>query len=120
MRLMLLLVFCSVATFAAEYKGKWASAYSGNGGEIRLKVESDSDVVFTIQGSEVKAKVARSVVEGNAVELEFHFTIEGNELKSVYKATKSDGKLTGKYVTSTRGGEGSPVDGGTIDVAETN
>jgi hypothetical protein len=116
---MCVLVFCSAFALAVEYKGKWTSAHSGGSGEIRLKLDPDSDVVFTYQGSEVKAKVAKSSIEGAAVELEFHFRIDGNELKSVYKATKSDGKLTGKYVTSVRG-EGTPVDGGSIDVAESN
>lgn len=119
MRWLALLLCCTFVTFAAEYKGKWTSAYSGNGGTIRLKLEPESDVVFTYAGSDVKAKVARSSVEGNAVEVEFHFSIDGNDLKSVYKATNADGKLTGKYVTSVRG-EGSPVDGGTIEVTEGN
>src|SRR5688572_22770023 len=108
MRVFVLLLICSVLAVAGEYKGKWTSAHSGNGGDIRFKLESDAEVVFTIQGSEVKAKLARSSVEGDVVEIEFHFTIDGNALKSVYKATKADGKLTGKYVTSVRG-EGTPV-----------
>jgi hypothetical protein len=117
MRALILLLSLCTALVAAEYKGTWRSAYSEGSGEIRLSLQPESNVVFTFGGTEVKAKLARASVEGSAVELEFHFTIDGNDLKSVYKATKSDRKLSGKYVTSTRS-NGEPVDGGSIEVTE--
>jgi hypothetical protein len=116
--LALLLLSCLLST-AAEYKGKWTSSRSGDSGDIRMSLESGSVVVFTWQGGEVKAKVARSSSEGNAIEIAFHFTIDGDELESVFKGIRENGRLAGKYVTSVRA-DGTPVDGGSIEVNEAN
>lgn len=117
MRSILMLIALCAAAHAVEYKGKWASGHSGDNGEIRVKLETDGEATFTHEGREIKAKLVKSTSEGDSMELEFHFTLDGTNLTSVWKATRSDGKLTAKYVTSVRG-EASPVDGGTIEMIE--
>lgn len=123
-KLILLLLFSSLALAAAspagKYSGSWTGATSDGGIKIELIKPSgadwDANVSFTMGGQEVKCKTASVKVDGSKLELVYDFTLGADlQLRSTATGTIDGEKMEGAYTT--RSSDGNTVDQGTWKVA---
>jgi hypothetical protein len=123
-KLILLLLFTSLALAAAgpagKYSGTWAGATSDGGIKIELLKPSsgnwDANVSFTMGGQEVKCKTASVKVDGSKLELVYDFNLGADiQLRSTVTGTIDGEKMEGAYTT--RSGDGNTVDQGTWKVS---
>jgi hypothetical protein len=123
-KLILLLLFSSLALAAAspagKYSGTWTGATSDGGIKIELLKPAsgdwDANVSFTMGGQEVKCKTASVKVDGSKVELVYDFNLGADiQLRSTVTGTINGEKMEGAYTT--RSGDGNTVDQGTWKVA---
>jgi hypothetical protein len=102
------------ADAASAWKGKWSSENSGNSGDIQIALKPEPRVSFTLSGQEVPCTVVSSKSDGENVEIAYDFNLQGYKLRSSLKGTVKDGKLQGKYTTTTVE-DGSAVDSGSFE-----
>ena len=123
-KLILLLLFSSLALAATgpagKYSGTWTGATSDGGIKIELTKPAsgdwDANVSFTMGGQEVKCKTASVKVDGSKLELVYDFNLGADiQLRSTVTGTINGEKMEGAYTT--RSGDGNTVDQGTWKVA---
>lgn len=112
MRLFCVWILLAAAALAAEgeFAGKWSSAETGSGGDLRIVLAGEGSLTFTFEGQEVRSKVeqVRFEKDSGKFTMRYRFQLGDVELVSVAEGTVKDSKIEGRYQTS------SP-DGGTVD-----
>ena len=109
----------SVGTYKGKYEGS-----SGASGDFRVGLskageEWKGDVLFTLNGQEVKCKVTTIQVNGAKLKMVYSFDLQGTILESQIDGELSGGTLAGKYRTQVSG-DGSTVDEGTFSTKAGN
>jgi len=110
------------ALAAGKYAGKWEG--SSASGEFRMTLTSTSegkwsaDIVFTLQGQEVKCTVKSLTVAGSKLKAVYSFDLQGYDLESTIEGELSGNQLGGKYTT--HAGDGTQVDEGTWQTTATS
>jgi hypothetical protein len=106
----LLLLFGLTLT-AAGVEGSYSGDWSGGAaaGELRLTLtrsgeEWKCEAVFTLGGQEVPTTQRRVSVDGDKVEIEYDFDLQGNKLTSTLTGQLDGQTLSGKYQTKDSGG----------------
>jgi len=117
-----LLVLLSLTLSAAELEGRYTGDWTGGAaaGDLRLTLsrageEWKAEAVFTLGGQEVATIMKRVKVDGDKVEVEYEFDLQGNKLKSTLTGKLDGQTLSGKYNTVDSGG--GAVDEGSWKVA---
>jgi len=122
---LLLAVFAGFAAdpdLAGRYAGEWKSGASGNGGAIRLTLESaaggtwKSEVTFSLDGGDVKTTMREVKVQGAKIELAYDFDVAGLTARSRIKGEWDGKEFRGQYETTTVDGS-QKVDAGTWNAA---
>jgi hypothetical protein len=108
-------VLAAAQGMAGQWAGEWSGA-AGGSGQLRLKLEQSggawkAEASFTLGDAEVKTEMKSVKVDGDALELEYEFDLQGNKLKSKLTGKRDGASLSGKYETTTVP-DGSPVDNG--------
>jgi len=101
------LLALSITAFAADspFQGKWSSTRSENGGDLRLTLEKNPSLTFTLGGEEIKTTIVSSKLSESAAgqdrkfTIEYRFTIADTRMISLASGTIKDGKMEGKYET---------------------
>lgn len=101
---------------AGVWNGKWSSSQNENGGEIRITLEPEAQVVFTLSGREVKTKIASQKKDGSSFSLEYDFDLEGYRLRSSLTGKIQGEAAEGTYRTKSLD-DASAVDSGTFQVS---
>jgi hypothetical protein len=96
--------------------GKWSSSQNGRGRAIRIKVESEADVVFTSNDSEIRTKIASQKVEESSFISDDGFDLSSYRLRSSLSDVISSDSAQGTYRTKLLVG-GEPVDPGTFSAS---
>jgi len=110
------------ALAAGKFEGKWEG--SSASGDFRMTLTSASegkwsaDIVFTLQGQEVKCTVKSLTVAGSKLKAVYAFELQGYDLESTIEGELSGNKLGGKYTT--QAGDGTQVDEGTWQTTSTS
>lgn len=101
---LLLLLACSLpaSDLAGRYTGDWSGG--GAAGDMRLTLsrsgeEWKCEVVFTLGGAEVPTKMKRVKIDGDKVEIEYEFDLQGTRLISTLTGQLEGQTLSGKYHT---------------------
>lgn len=117
-----LLLLLSFTLSAADLEGRYSGDWSGGAaaGDMRLALSRAGDewkceASFTLGGQEVPTTMKRVKVDGDKVEIEYEFDLQGNKLKSTLTGKLDGQTLSGKYNTVDSGG--GAVDEGSWKVA---
>lgn len=100
--LMVLACSATAADLAGRYAGEWNG--SAAAGDMKLTLtKSDKDwkceVSFTLGGQEVPTTMKRVKIDGDKVEIEYDFDLQGNKLTSTLTGQLEGQTLSGKYHT---------------------
>jgi len=113
-----LLLLLSLALFAAGLEGSYAGDWTGGAaaGDLRMTLSRAGEdwkceAVFTLGGQEVPTTTKRVKIDGDKIEVEYEFDLEGNKLTSTLTGQLDGKTLSGKYATKDSGG--GAVDQGT-------
>lgn len=116
-----LAAFCADRDMAGRYTGEWKSTTSGNGGALRVTLETGPDGSwkcesgFTIEGSDIKTVTQELKVQDSKLDVSYDFKVEGATLRSRMTGDWSGGTFKGRYQTKVVGGD--TVDEGTWTVS---
>jgi len=117
-----LLTLLVAPLMAADLEGRYTGEWTGGAaaGDLRLTLsrageEWKCEAVFTLGGQEVPTTMKRVKVDGDKVEVEYEFDLQGNKLKSTLTGQLDGQTLSGKYHTVDNGG--GAVDEGSWKVA---
>lgn len=116
--LLLLSLTLSAADLEGRYTGDWTGGAAA--GDLRLTLSRSGEdwkceAVFTLGGQEVTTIMKRVKIDGDKVEVEYEFDLEGNKLKSTLTGQLDGQTLAGKYHTVDS--QGGAVDEGSWKVA---
>lgn len=116
-----LLLICALAGAQASdsgWAGSWAGTWSGESasGDMRLKLSKadnqwKAEADFSLSGADVPTVVKAVKVDGDKIDLEYDFELQGFKATSKLTGTKKDKTIEGTYKTT--GADGSAVDAGT-------
>jgi len=113
-RLLLTIVFCSIAAFAADIGGNWKATADGPNGAMErtftFKVDGPKVTGETTSTFTGKSTITDGRIDGDAITFTITANMQGNELKLSYK-----GKINGKEMTLTSemaggAGGGQPIE----------
>ena len=96
------------------FPGKWTSSRSDGEGDIRLRLKPEPEVVFTLNGRDVKTTVSNVKSEGDTFEMDWDFELEGYKLRSTGKGSIKGDRVEGKYQTKTLA-DGNVIDEGKFE-----
>ena len=117
-----LLLLTSALLFAqtsdSEWAGSWAGTWngeSGGSGELRMKLSKSGDqwkaeADFSLSGADVPCVVKSLKIDGDKLEIEYDFELQGYKVTSKLTGTRKDKTMEGTYKTT--GPDSSPVDTG--------
>jgi hypothetical protein len=118
---LLLLVSLSVlvgAQSSDSWSGSWAGTWTGQSGsgDMRVKLSQadgqwKAEAVFTIEGADVPTAVKSLKIDGDSIDVEYSFDLQGYKLISHLTGKRKDRAAEGSYKTSAE--DGSDVDTGT-------
>ena len=102
----LLLLLAAGCAAAADLSGRYAGDWSGAAaaGDMRLTLSHSGadwkcEVVFTLGGQDVPTTMKRVKIEGDKVEIEYDFDLQGTRLTSTLTGQLEGQTLSGKYHT---------------------
>ncbi len=109
---------------AGSYKGKFDGSAGASGAfNVTLAKSADGawqgDVVFALNGADVKCKVTVVQVNGAKLKMVYTFDLQGTGLESTIEGELNGSTLAGKYHTQVTG-DGSAVDDGTFTTKSAN
>ena len=117
------LLLLTVALLGAQspddaWAGSWAGAWNGEGGgsgDLRLKLsksggEWKGEASFTLGGADVPCVVKSRKIDGDKLEIEYEFDLQGTKLISKLSGARKEKSLEGTYRTTAP--DGSQVDTG--------
>jgi hypothetical protein len=108
---------------AGRFSGTWNSLNTEASGTIKMDLKAgpeaiqNSVVTFTISGYEVKTTIKSVKLEADKIDVAYSFDLNGTSLISTVSGRISDGKLEGKYVTTTP--DGGQADSGIVKAVVT-
>jgi hypothetical protein len=123
-RLVLFLLFSSLAFGFVSHAGKYTGTWTGvtSDGTIKIALapaaaqgEWTAEVSFTLGEQEVKCKTVSVKVEGEKLNLVYDFNVSGLQATSTVTGQFDGTNLEGQY--STKSAEGASVDQGTFKTA---
>ena len=105
--LLLLALTLSAADLEGRYTGDWSGGAAA--GDMRLTLSRSGDewkceAFFTLSGQEVPTIIKRVKIDGDKVEIEYEFDLQGNKLKSTLTGKLEGQTLSGNYHTVDSGG----------------
>ena len=113
-RLLVTIVFCSIAAFAADISGNWKATADGPNGAMErtftFKVEGAKVTGETTSTFVGKSVITDGKIDGDTITFTITANMQGNEMKLSYK-----GKINGKEMTLTSemaggAGGGQPIE----------
>jgi hypothetical protein len=115
--LLVLAGYCADRDLAGRYAGEWKSDSSGNGGAIRMTLDTAPDgtwkceASFTLDGGEVKTTTHQIKLQDAKLDLSYDFEVQGANLRSRITGEWNGSVFKGRYETTVIDGAG--VDAGT-------
>jgi hypothetical protein len=123
-RLVLFLLFSSLAFAFANHAGKYTGTWTGATSDGTIKIalapaaaqgEWSAEVSFTLGDQDVKCKTVAVKVDGEKLDLVYDFNLSGLQATSTVTGQFDGTKLEGQYSTKSAGG--ASVDQGTFKTA---
>jgi hypothetical protein len=115
--LLLSLSTVAVCAQADRWSGSWTGTWTGQsgGGDMHLKLtQADgqwkAEAGFTIEGAEVPTVVKSLKIDGDTIDFQYSFDLQGYKLISHLTAKRTDRTVEGAYQTTAE--DGSEVDNG--------
>jgi hypothetical protein len=107
-----------VCAQADNWSGNWAGTWTGQSGsgDMRVKLsqadgQRKAEASFTIEGADVPTVVKSLKIDGDNIDFEYSFDLQGYKLTSHLTGKRKDRAMEGAYKTTAE--DGSDVDSGT-------